>query len=262
MKTTRNISFAKPSSTSIESSFVKSFNIYGLTSSIYEKINNSDDGKLHITPCGYAPYGSTGSVYLDYNNTTIDGDPSVESFFSLIKAGATLTIVDAGYNYDESSLNGSYTFSELINSIVILQGITVDKLDSTSFKYYPEKFDNNPRIILGASVLKPLPDDQLNIENIFSRGTNSLINQGILPNDVIEHGEFKLKVISLTKNDINGHENLIVDISDISHTKIVFDTGITTLNLYRSSQTPVVKTPVVVTPVVLPTNMNMNMNSY
>ena len=252
MKTTRNISFAKPSSTSIESSFVKSFNIYGLTSSIYEKINNSDDGKLHITPCGYAPYGSTGSVYLDYNNTTIDGDPSVESFFSLIKAGATLTIVDAGYNYDESSLNGSYTFSELINSIVILQGITVDKLDSTYFKYYPEKFDNNPRIILGASVLKPLPDDQLNIENIFSRGTNSLINQGILPNDVIEHGEFKLKVISLTKNDINGHENLIVDISDISHTKIVFDTGITTLNLYRSSQTPVV-----VTPVVLPTNMNM-----
>ena len=233
MKTTRNISFAKPSSTSIESSFVKSFNIYGLTSSIYEKINNSDDGKLHITPCGYAPYGSTGSVYLDYNNTTIDGDPSVESFFNLIKAGATLTIVDAGYNYDESSLNGSYTFSELINSIVILQGITVNKLDPTFFTYYPEKFDNNPRIILGATVLNPLPVDQLNIKNVFSRGTNSLINQGILPNDIIEHGEFKLKVISLTKNYINGHENLIVDISDINHTKIVFDIGITTLNLYR-----------------------------
>jgi hypothetical protein len=270
MKTTRSISFSKPVVMSTESSFVKSFNIYGLTSSIYIKTNNSQDKNINITPCCYAPNGPTGTVYLDYNyyvpygstGTEIDrymySSSSVENFFSLLVPGTTLTIVDAGYNYEEFSLNGSYIFSELINSIVVLQGITIEKLNPISFKYYPEKFDNNPRIILGASVLKPLPDDQLNIENIFSRGTNSLINQGILPNDVIEHGEFKLKVISLTKNDINGHENLIVDISDISHTKIVFDTGITTLNLYRSSQTPVVKTPVVVTPVVLPTNMNMN----
>ena len=270
MKTTRNISFAKPSSTSIESSFVKSFNIYGLTSSIYEKINNSDDGKLHITPCGYAPYGSTGSVYLDYNNTTIDGDPSVESFFSLIKAGATLTIVDAGYNYDESSLNGSYIFSELINSIVILQGITIEKLNPTSFKYYPEKFDKNPKIILGSTVLTVFEDNRLYIENIFSRGTNSFIDQGVLPNDIIEYGDVKLKVIGLNRSTITGYEYLIVDITDIDFQKISFDTAVTTLNLYRSSltitgETPVVVSPTVGAPPIMPPGVlsrNINTNSY
>ena len=282
MKTTRSISFSKPVVTSAESSFVKSFNIYGLTSSIYIKTNNSQDKNINITPCAYAPNGPTGTVYLDYNyyvpygstGTEIDryiySTSPVENFFGLLTPGTTLTIVDAGYNYDESSLNGSYIFSELINSIVILQGITIEKLNPTSFKYYPEKFDKNPKIILGSTVLTVFEDNRLYIENIFSRGTNSFIDQGVLPNDIIEYGDVKLKVIGLNRSTITGYEYLIVDITDIDFQKISFDTAVTTLNLYRSSltitgETPVVVSPTVGAPPIMPPGVlsrNINTNSY
>lgn len=235
MKTNRNISFGKSTITSTESSFLKSFSIYGLTSSTYEKINNSDDSMLHITPCVYIPNGSTGSVYLDYNNETNIEYPAIKSFFGLIEAGSTLTIIDAGYNYDEFSLNGSYIFSELINSIVVLQGISLNNLSNSFLKYYPEKFDKNPKIILSSTILDPLPGNQLIIENVFSRGSNSLINQGILNNDIIEYGEYKFKVISLTKNIHTNSENLLVDITGINSNNIQFNfSDLTILNLYRS----------------------------
>ena len=282
MKTTRSISFSKPVVTSAESSFVKNFNIYGLTSSIYIKTNNSQDKNINITPCVYAPNGPTGTVYLDYNyyvpygstGTEIDrymySTSHVENFFGLLASGTTLTIVDAGYNYDESSLNGSYIFSELINSIVILQGITIEKLNPTSFKYYPEKFDKNPKIILGSTVLTVVEDNRLYIENIFSRGTNSFIDQGVLPNDIIEYGDVKLKVIGLYRSTITNHEYITVDTTDINIEKISFDTAVTPLNLYRSSLTitgetpvdvsPTVGAPPIMTPGVL--SPNMNTNSY
>lgn len=267
MKTTRSISFSKPVVMSTESSFVKSFNIYGLTSSIYIKTNNSQDKNINITPCCYAPNGPTGTVYLDYNyyvpygstGTEIDrymySSSNVENFFNLLVPGTTLTIVDAGYNYEESSLNGSYIFSELINSIVVLQGITIEKLNPTSFKYYPEKFDKNPKIILGSTVLTPIEDNRLIIENIFSRGTNSFIDQGVLQNDTIEYGDVKLKVIGLYKSTITGHEYITVDTTNINIQTISFDTPVTILNLYRSAQNIADETAV--TPIVPPTNMNM-----
>ena len=90
---------------------------------------------------------------------------------------------------------------------------------------------------MGSTVLTPIEDNRLIIENIFSRGTNSFIDQGVLQNDTIEYGDVKLKVIGLYKSAITNHEYITVDTTDINIEKISFDTAVTTLNVYRSSLT-------------------------
>lgn len=230
----KSYSIAGKAAQDTEAVYIKTLSMFGLTSSISLKVNNSDDGNLHITPCVYAPNGSTGYIYLDYNITSIIGDAVVETFFDLLSAGTTLTIEDANYNYDESSVNGSYTFVELVNSIVTLTGVTVEELNEPSFKYYPEKFDTNPRILLGSTINVALPVNQLNIENVFTRGINSFIAHGVTLNDVLEHGEFKLKVIGISQSHSTGYENILVDITGITHTDIDFTfNDPVLLNLYR-----------------------------
>ena len=223
-----------------DSIFVKSFKIFGITASIVNDVTKSTEIGLNITPCVYAPNGSTGTIYFDYNSPTPVITPTsrvklVESFFGVLNVGATMTVSNANYNYNSSSLNGTYTFSYLFNSIAALIGVTVNNLDDESIKYYPEKFDANPTITLEDTVSVDLELNQIKITNILSRGENSFISNGVLENYVLEFKENKAKVISIITNVNTGYEELIIDSQGLSIDDFEFGTfdEVSTFNLYK-----------------------------
>lgn len=209
-----NIQFTKAVQDKL-STYVKTIDIFGLTTSKFIQIKESPDVGLYVIPCVYIPDGVTGLVYLDYNTTPKNN--SIEPFFVDIPVGATLSIQTADYNYNEASLSGfTCTFVEIFNSVAVFHGITIPNLNTSIKKYYPEKFDSTLKIVLESSVLKPLSENLLNIENSFSKGDNSFVENGIKKNDVLEYNEFKFKVINITTNPINYHEILTVYVKEIS----------------------------------------------
>ena len=173
-----NIQFVKAVQDKL-SKYSKTLSVFGLTTSKNVQIKESPDSGLYVIPCIYVPSGATGLVYLDYN-TTPQSD-SVKQFFDIIPAGATLSIQNAEYNYNEASLSGfTCTFVEIFNNIAVFSGITIPHLNSSVLKYYPEKFDFNLKIVLQSTINSPLAKDLLNIENYFPNGDNSFITNGVV----------------------------------------------------------------------------------
>ena len=136
-----NIQFVKAVQDKL-SKYSKTLSLFGLTTSKNVQIKESPDSGLYVIPCIYVPDGVTGLVYLDYNTTPQNN--AVKQFFDIIPAGATLSIQNADYNYNEASLSGfTCTFVEIFNNIAVFNGITAPHLNSSVLKYYPEKFDFN-----------------------------------------------------------------------------------------------------------------------
>lgn len=227
-----NIQFVKAVHDKL-SKFIKTVSVFGLTTSKYVQIKESIDSGLYVIPCIYVPAGVTGLVYLDYNTTPQNN--SVKQFFDIIPEGATLSIQNADYNYNEASLNGfTCTFVEMFNNIVVFSGITMPGLNTSVIKYYPEKFDSNLKIVLQSTINDPLPENLLNIENYFPNGDNSFIANGVMLGDMLEYNEFKFKVINITIHPINHHEILTVDVTDIADDSFSFSlSDKILLNLYR-----------------------------
>ncbi len=231
-RNTSNIQFVKAVQDKL-SKYFKTLSVFGLTTSKNVQIKESPDSGLYVIPCIYIPSGATGLVYLDYN-TTPQND-SVKKFFDIIPAGATLSIQNAEYNYDEASLSGfTCTFVEIFNNIAVFSGIAIPHLNSSVLKYYPEKFDSNLKIVLQSTINDPLPTNLLNIENYFPNGDNSFVKNGIVVGDVLEYNEFKFKVIKIAINPINYHEIITVDVTGISDGSFSFNlTDKILLNVYK-----------------------------
>ena len=215
------------------SKYSKTLSIFGLTTSKNVQIKESPDSGLYVIPCIYVPSGATGLVYLDYN-TTPQND-SVKQFFDIIPVGATLSIQNAEYNYNEASLSGfTCTFVEIFNNIAVFSGITAPHLSSSVLKYYPEKFDFNLKIVLQSTISDPLATNLLNIENYFPNGDNSFITNGVVVGDVLEYNEFKFKVTKIAINPINSHEIITVDVTGIADGSFSFSlTDKILLNVYK-----------------------------
>ena len=227
-----NIQFVKAVQDKL-SKYSKTLSIFGLTTSKNVQIKESPDSGLYVTPCIYVPSGATGLVYLDYN--TKPQNNSVKQFFDIIPAGATLSIQNADYNYNEASLSGfTCTFVEIFNNIAVFNGITAPHLNSSILKYYPEKFDSNLKIVLQSTISDPLATDLLNIENYFPNGDNSFVTNGLVVGDVLEYNEFKFKVTKIAINPINSHEIITVDVTDIPDGSFSFSlTDKILLNVYK-----------------------------
>ena len=227
-----NIQFVKAVQDKL-SKYSKTLSIFGLTTSKNVQIKESPDSGLYVIPCIYVPDGVTGLVYLDYNTTPQNN--AVKQFFDIIPAGATLSIQNADYNYNEASLSGfTCTFVEIFNNIAVFNGITAPHLNSSVLKYYPEKFDSDLKIVLQSVISDPLATDLLNIENYFPNGDNSFIKNGLVVGDVLEYNEFKFKVTKMAINPINSHEIITVDVTDIPDGSFSFSlTDKILLNVYK-----------------------------
>ena len=227
-----NIQFVKAVQDKL-SKYSKTLSIFGLTTSKNVQIKESPDSGLYVIPCIYVPDGVTGLVYLDYNTTPQNN--AVKQFFDIIPAGATLSIQNADYNYNEASLSGfTCTFVEIFNNIAVFNGITAPHLNSSVSKYYPEKFDSDLKIVLQSAISDPLATDLLNIENYFPNGDNSFIKNGLVVGDVLEYNEFKFKVTKMAINPINSHEIITVDVTDIPDGSFSFSlTDKILLNVYK-----------------------------
>ena len=227
-----NIQFVKAVQDKL-SKYSKTLSIFGLTTSKNVQIKESPDSGLYVIPCIYVPDGVTGLVYLDYNTTPQNN--AVKQFFDIIPAGATLSIQNADYNYNEASLSGfTCTFVEIFNNIAVFNGITAPHLKSSVSKYYPEKFDSDLKIVLQSAISDPLATDLLNIENYFPNGDNSFIKNGLVVGDVLEYNEFKFKVTKMAINPINSHEIITVDVTDIPDGSFSFSlTDKILLNVYK-----------------------------
>ena len=227
-----NIQFVKAVQDKL-SKYSKTLSLFGLTTSKNVQIKESPDSGLYVIPCIYVPDGVTGLVYLDYNTTPQNN--AVKQFFDIIPAGATLSIQNADYNYNEASLSGfTCTFVEIFNNIAVFNGITAPHLNSSVLKYYPEKFDSDLKIVLQSAISDPLATDLLNIENYFPNGDNSFIKNGLVVGDVLEYNEFKFKVTKMAINPINSHEIITVDVTDIPDGSFSFSlTDKILLNVYK-----------------------------
>ena len=227
-----NIQFVKAVQDKL-SKYSKTLSLFGLTTSKNVQIKESPDSGLYVIPCIYVPDGVTGLVYLDYNTTPQNN--AVKQFFDIIPAGATLSIQNADYNYNEASLSGcTCTFVEIFNNIAVFNGITAPHLNSSVSKYYPEKFDSDLKIVLQSAISDPLATDLLNIENYFPNGDNSFIKNGLVVGDVLEYNEFKFKVTKMAINPINSHEIITVDVTDIPDGSFSFSlTDKILLNVYK-----------------------------
>ena len=227
-----NIQFVKAVQDKL-SKYSKTLSVFGLTTSKNVQIKESPDSGLYVIPCIYVPDGVTGLVYLDYNTTPQNN--AVKQFFDIIPAGATLSIQNADYNYNEASLSGfTCTFVEIFNNIAVFNGITAPHLNSSVLKYYPEKFDSDLKIVLQSVISDPLATDLLNIENYFPNGDNSFIKNGLVVGDVLEYNEFKFKVTKMAINPINSHEIITVDVTDIPDGSFSFSlTDKILLNVYK-----------------------------
>jgi len=227
-----NIQFVKAVQDKL-SKYSKTLSLFGLTTSKNVEIKESPDSGLYVIPCIYIPAGVTGLVYLDYN--TKPQNDSVKQFFDIIPAGATLSIQNADYNYNEASLSGfTCTFVEIFNNIAVFNGITAPHLNSSVLKYYPEKFDSNLKIVLQSTISDPLATNLLNIENYFPNGDNSFVTNGLVVGDVLEYNEFKFKVTKIAINPINSHEIITVDVTDIPDDSFSFSlTDKILLNVYK-----------------------------
>ena len=227
-----NIQFVKAVQDKL-SKYSKTLSVFGLTTSKNVQIKESPDSGLYVIPCIYVPSGVTGLVYLDYNTTPQNN--AVKQFFDIIPAGATLSIQNADYNYNEASLSGfTCTFVEIFNNIAVFNGITAPHLNSSVSKYYPEKFDSDLKIVLQSVISDPLATDLLNIENYFPNGDNSFIKNGLVVGDVLEYNEFKFKVTKMAINPINSHEIITVDVTDIPDGSFSFSlTDKILLNVYK-----------------------------
>jgi len=215
-----NIQFSKAVQDKL-SKYSKTLSLFGLTTSKNVEIKESPDSGLYVIPCIYVPDGVTGLVYLDYN--TKPQNDSVKQFFDIIPAGATLSIQNADYNYNEASLSGfTCTFVEIFNNIAVFNGITAPHLNSSVLKYYPEKFDSNLKIVLQSTISDPLTTDLMNIENYFPNGDNSFVTNGLVVGDVLEYNEFKFKVTKIAINPINSHEIITVDVTGITNDSFSF----------------------------------------
>ena len=227
-----NIQFVKAVQDKL-SKYSKTLSIFGLTTSKNVQIKESPDSGLYVIPCIYVPSGATGLVYLDYNTTPQNN--AVKQFFDIIPVGATLSIQNAEYNYNEASLSGfTCTFVEIFNNIAVFSGITAPHLNSSILKYYPEKFDFNLKIVLQSTISDPLATNLLNIENYFPNGDNSFITNGVVVGDVLEYNEFKFKVTKIAINPINSHEIITVDVTGIADGSFSFSlTDKILLNVYK-----------------------------
>jgi hypothetical protein len=209
---------------SIESVFIKNLNFIGLQSdTVKQRITSSEDTNLNITPKVYNrdPSNNPPSLFFDFNsiNKVTDQNRSdlVSNFFGKLGVNNTnIKVTHSGYDYNNCSLDGSYTFLWIQNNIVHMQGISLINYDSSKLILYPEKFTETPIFTLNNEpphdeILIPLPAYQFRITNKIPCGTNSFIVQGIAVGSILEYGEDKYRVIDVYLNAKTKEEELILD---------------------------------------------------
>jgi len=209
---------------SVNSVFVKNLNFIGLQSdTAKQRITSSEDTGLNITPKVYNRDLSNNppSLFFDFNSTNSITDQKrsdlVSDFFGKLGVNnQSLKITNSGYDYNNCSLDGTYTFLWIQNNIVYMQGVSLINYDSSKSIMYPEKFTKTPVFTLNDAppdneIVLPLPVNQFRIVNQVPTGTNSFIAQGISINSILEYGEDKFRVIDLYENSKTGEQVMILD---------------------------------------------------